>query len=165
MLIAIVFIWCQLKYAAIIMIFYFKASFSAYGQNVWVSSTTFLLIIIKKRQIAEASSACVQSKHCSFELVLGEGKRISIVGLAPQVKVHCGQTPPAPRTWHRAGSEGSSPTGTAYDGARSPVMWMWLQLPILPLGGSVARPPVWAALPFERTIKTELLFPKGKRKL
>lgn len=33
-LIAAVFIWCQLKYAAIIKIFYFKASLSAHGQDI-----------------------------------------------------------------------------------------------------------------------------------
>lgn len=40
-LITAVFTWCQLKYAAIIKIFYFTAFLSA--QNVWASSTLFLL--------------------------------------------------------------------------------------------------------------------------
>lgn len=30
------------------------------------------------------------------------------------------------------------------------------------LGGSIARQHMWAALPFKRTIKVELLIPKGK---
>lgn len=73
--------------------------------------------------------------------------------------------PTSPTGLTQRGSEGSSPTGMAYDGAWSPVMWLWLPFPVLPLGGSEARPPVWATLPFKRTIKAELLFPKGKRKL
>lgn len=69
-LITAVFIWCQLKYAAIIKIFYFKASLSAHGQNVWVSSTMFLLetiIIIKNGKQLKSSqlvlgvqSACLR---------------------------------------------------------------------------------------------------------
>lgn len=35
-------------------------------------------------------------------------------------------------------------------------------IPHPPLGRSMARPPMWAALPFKRTIKAELLIPKGK---
>lgn len=74
MLTATVFIWCQLKYAAIIMIFYWRVFFSALGQNVWVSSTTFLLIKILKRQIAEMSSACVLSKGLFIWAGFGRGK-------------------------------------------------------------------------------------------
>lgn len=72
--------------------------------------------------------------------------------------------PTSPMNLTQGGSGGSSPTVTAWDGVQSPVTWLWLPFPILPLGGSVARPPVWAALPFKRTIKAELLFPKGKCK-
>lgn len=71
-LIVTVFIWCQLKYAAIITIFYFKASFSAHGQNVWVSSTAFLLIIIKKANCRRVLSL--------YSVWFWERERGSIVG-------------------------------------------------------------------------------------
>lgn len=161
-LITAVFIWCQLKYAAIIKIFYFKASLSAHGQNVWVSSTMFLLetiIIIKKGKQLKSSQLVLGVQRACLSW-FWEERGFCWLGSAIQ-GVLWNSSPPA----HGTDTGLAAAPGAGPPVLPIPVMWLWLPLPILPLGGSLARPPAWAASPFSRTIKSELLFPKGKCKL
>lgn len=94
-------------------------------------------------------------------LLAGFGKKEDFADWILQFQVCCGQSPPA----HGTDTDLAPAPLAGPAVVPIPVMWPWLPLPILPLGGSMARPPAWAASPFSRTIKSELLFPEGERKL